>query len=281
MPRPSNGLIGAIANHGGQARDLISRVARSTANNATDRLKDLLLRHLPEEHVEEILGHHTTLTYAKGTIIFLQGAPADVVYWIRAGLVGIYYPDAEGNRILVQLAGPGEFVGHTDFVDEKGRLCQAFEAHTRANTQLALVTRDHLHKVLNKLGHEAVIGLLQQLNTAWSSAMGRWVQLISLSFRQRLELILSELASRFGVEDARGTMLLPQLTHADLAEMIGSSRPMVSRILADMIEHGVLTQHSGHYIIARGTTLDQPFTRAWPSGTGPKPRTGGHTERAA
>ncbi|MGH7987406.1 MAG: Crp/Fnr family transcriptional regulator [Candidatus Binataceae bacterium] len=206
--------------------------------------------------MDELVEHHTALTFSKGSNIFRRGAPADVVYWIRAGIVGVSCPDGDGNTVLARLIGAGEFVGYADFIDEKGRRCQAFDAHARTTCQLALVTRAHLERILKKLDTPSLVRVMAQLNTAWSGVLNRWASFIGLDYRQRLELVLSELAVRFGLEDSRGVLLLPRLSHADFAEMIGSSRPMVSRILSEMAQSKLLSLHDGHFILARGSGLE-------------------------
>jgi CRP-like cAMP-binding protein len=51
------------------------------------------------------------------------------------------------------------------------------------------------------------------------------------------------------VKESRGTLLIPEFGHNDFAEMIGCSRPMVSKLIAEMISAGSLAQHGKHYII--------------------------------
>ncbi|MGH8011678.1 MAG: Crp/Fnr family transcriptional regulator [Candidatus Binataceae bacterium] len=225
-------------------------------SNGVERFKTLLLRYLSEPSVDELVEHHTALTFSKGAAIFRRGAPADVVYWIRAGIVDVLWPGRDGNAVLARLIGAGEFLGYADFIDEKGRRCQAFDAHARTTCQLALVTREHLERILQKLDASRLVRVLEQFNTAWSGVLCRWACFIGLDYRQRLELVLGELASRFGLEDAGGVLLLPRLSHADFAEMIGSSRPMVSRILSEMADRKLLFLRDGHFIIARGSGLE-------------------------
>jgi CRP-like cAMP-binding protein len=61
--------------------------------------------------------------------------------------------------------------------------------------------------------------------------------------------VLRDLAQKFGVREARGTLLIPEFGHADFAEMIGSSRPMVSRLIAEMIANHRLAYDGKHYIV--------------------------------
>jgi hypothetical protein len=50
---------------------------------------------LPETVVNELVEHHTPITYPKGSMIFLQGAPTDIIYWVSSGLVDILCPDVK------------------------------------------------------------------------------------------------------------------------------------------------------------------------------------------
>jgi Crp-like helix-turn-helix domain len=72
---------------------------------------------------------------------------------------------------------------------------------------------------------------------------------MTLSYRERLEAMLSEVAARFGVKETRGTLLTLELGHDDWAEMIGSSRPMVSRLIAEMVQNRILAREGKHYIL--------------------------------
>jgi len=204
---------------------------------------------IPTKLIEEIIGHHTLVNYNKGSMIFLQGSPADLLFWVFSGLVKVYCPRADGSRILVKLAGPADIIGHVDYIDSRGRRAQAFEVEALTKCAVALCTREHVIKLLQSLDHAALLQAVEQLNTAWSS-MAQWFgTFLGMSFRERLEVVLQELGARFGVRDTRGILLTPELAHSDLADMIGSSRPMVSRLIAEMNEEGLLLRQGKQFIL--------------------------------
>jgi CRP-like cAMP-binding protein len=204
---------------------------------------------VPREIVDELISHHTVVSYPKGSTLFLQGAPADMLFWVFSGMVEVFCPQSDGSRVLVRLCGPGEILGHVDFMDHKQRRAQVFEAFARTKCEVALVTRDHIFKLLKTLEPDRLIGLIEYLNTMWSSVASSWATFIGLDYRQRLEVVLADLANRFGVEDSRGTVLITELLHAKLAEMIGSSRPMITRLISDMVDQGVLARRGKQYIL--------------------------------
>ena len=58
----------------------------------------LLSWKVPPGIVREILEYHSNLTYAPGAMIFWQGAPADIIFWVVKGLVKESCPTPRGNQ---------------------------------------------------------------------------------------------------------------------------------------------------------------------------------------
>jgi len=68
--------------------------------------------------------------------------------------------------------------------------------------------------------------------------------------------VLAELGRKFGVPDGEGLLLTFEPTHSDLAEMIGSSRPVVGRVLSELIADGELGRRDRKYILLQGGTIE-------------------------
>jgi CRP-like cAMP-binding protein len=222
---------------------------RSIAAEGYDKLKARLISHgLPETVVTELIEHHTPINYLKGSMIFLQGAPTDLIYWVSSGLVDILCPGPDGSQIQASLLGPGEIFGfmQSDFNGNQG---QVFQARARTNTQLGLITRHRVCKVLSRLDPPLLVQLLGEITALWGSFTDYQARYLGMNFSERMETVLRDLARKFGVKDSRGTLLIPELGHADFAEMIGSSRPMVSRLIAEMIAHRRLLYDGKHYVL--------------------------------
>ena len=221
------------------------------------RLMELFASYgLSPDAAAEIETHLIPVTFEKAAIIFLRGSSADLLFWVLKGVVRLYLPHGNGNRTLVDLARPGDLLGFVNETDSKGRH-QVLEAQALTKCSIGLLSRENLAQLVRKIDHETAIRLLEQFNTAWSSLFARYVSFLGCSFRQRLEHVLYGLGERFGVNDKRGTLLVPELSHEDLAEMIGSSRPMVSKLIADMNNEGLLLRGEKRRFILRGQ-LEKP-----------------------
>jgi CRP/FNR family transcriptional regulator, cyclic AMP receptor protein len=204
---------------------------------------------LPRSAATALLERHMLVRYPKGAELFSMGSPADVVFAVLTGLVKVHSSRAGSDPVLVEIAGPGDLVGYADFADADGGRSQLFEATALSNTCVALFTRHQIAEVLKSLEPEALLRITEAINSMWSSVVYRYATFLGMSLRKRLEIVLGELAGRFGVPDSRGTLLLPELAQEELAEMIGSSRPMVSKLLTEMTGRGLLIREGRRHIL--------------------------------
>jgi CRP-like cAMP-binding protein len=214
------------------------------------KLRCRLISHgVAESIIDELFEQPTIISYSRGSFIFLQGAPTDLLYWVSSGLVDILSPGPDGEQICASVLGPGDFFGFIENADHKGRPAQAFQARARTNAQIGLVIRAQVYKVLARQDPVVLTQILQEVIAAWSELTFRHTQFLGVHYAARLELVLADLAAKFGVNEAHGTLLIPEFGHNDFAEMIGSSRPMVSRLIDEMISAGRLAKRGKHYIM--------------------------------
>src|SRR5258708_13513194 len=82
---------------------------------------------LPAEIAVKIEERLTPVTFAKGAIVFLRGAPGDLVFWLRKGFVKLYLPHPNGNITLIAVARPAQSLGMVANIDADGRSRQIFE----------------------------------------------------------------------------------------------------------------------------------------------------------
>ena len=205
---------------------------------------------LPAEVAAEIEDRLTPVTYEKGAVIFVRGDHATFFSGFLKDSSSCTCP----TRTVI---GPWSTSrGLATFSDlsmtEIPRVAATLlEAHALTKCSVGLFTRDQIVPILNKLDNTGTIDLLEQLNVAWSAMFERYVSFLGSPFRTRLEMVFNSLGARFGINDKRGTLLVPELSHEDLAEMIGSSRPMVSKLIGDMTREGLLARSEKRHFILR------------------------------
>jgi CRP/FNR family transcriptional regulator, cyclic AMP receptor protein len=206
---------------------------------------------LPDQFLMEVIDHSHCIWYAPGASVFIRGSSADLIFCVLTGVVKVCCPNPNGTRVVVQLAGPGDFIGFADVVESNGHHTQTFDAEALTKVSVALFTRDQVLKAVQKLPADKLVSLLEKLNSSWSEVMSSYARFLGMSFKERLETLFSQLASRFGVSDSRGMILAPELSQEELSEMIASSRPMVSRLLADMVSQDLIAREGKRYRILK------------------------------
>ena len=211
---------------------------------------------LPLDLVDDLIERHITVSFEKGAWAFSEGNTDGMLAYIISGYVNVYCPVGDGNRTLVRMAGPGDVIGYPDYVDERGQIARMFEAQVASKCTLALFSRDHLARLLARLPTDGLITILSALNTFWSKNLWFFTTLLNLPLLDRLTIVMSDLAKRAGVRDSEGTMLIPEIFHDDLAEMIGCSRPMITRLITQMVESGMLARRRKQYVLLKKWDFD-------------------------
>ena len=212
---------------------------------------------LPMDLVDDLIERHIAIVFEKGALAFCEGKTDGMLACILSGYVNVYCPVGDRDRTLVRIAGPGEIIGYSDYVDEKGRHARLFEAQVSSKCTLALFSRDQIARLLAGLSPNTLISIGESLNSFWSENLRFFATLLNLPFWDRLTMVLSDLAKRLSVKDSEGTILIPEIGHDDLAEMIGCSRPMVSRLLAEMAEARLLARRGKQFVLLKNWDLHQ------------------------
>jgi CRP-like cAMP-binding protein len=168
--------------------------------------------------------------------------------------VDVIFSDAKEKEreVLVEVAGPGDLLGFVDVDTNSDGRRQLFAARARTRCEIGVLTRERISAVADKLGPNALISLAEHINTWWSEKMERRVRFARLGARERLESVLAELAEKCGVEDAHGRLITSSFSHDDFASMIGSSRPMATRLVCEMVAQGRLLRRDRRYVLCDG-----------------------------
>jgi CRP/FNR family cyclic AMP-dependent transcriptional regulator len=187
----------------------------------------------------ERLAQNIVLTkIRKKELIFSQGQADDLIYLVVSGTVRLSMVNQENKRVVVTLVPAGDLFGLGLLFPEIG---QPFDADAFSDCTIGTIKREVFAEILLGIRGEAYLRFSElYVGRLWRMLL-HCVQGIGLSLRKRLALELLELASSFGVEDSRGTILTVTPTHEDLANSIGASRQKVTECLAELKrERGVI-----------------------------------------
>ena len=207
----------------------------------------------PHEAAFDLSRSAHILTYEKAATVFHAGEPADLLYVIVGGEVKLYYGDAQGERLLVAICRRGELLGSMDLELATGadnEATQLFTAEALSRCKLAIITKARAVAAVRDLSAAEVLTLVQRVNRDWARFCSRFLAFLMMDVRSRLAYAISEVAETFGIADPRGKLIPLRLSHEDFGELVGASRPMVSKHLKELARAGVFYKQNGRYILS-------------------------------
>ncbi len=178
---------------------------------------------------------HTT-SYPEGAVVLMEGQAARGVYIVCQGRVKLMTTNADGKTLIVKIAQPGEVLGLQAVVTDG---LYELTAETLQPSQLAYVGREQFLKFLRAHG-DACLRATQHLSSDCHSAY-EVIRSIGLchSVAGKLARLLQQWSAESPISNGVVRMKMA-LTHEELAQLIGSSRETVTRILGDFRRRGVV-----------------------------------------
>lgn len=178
-----------------------------------------------------------TRRYRKGVLLIQEGDHGDTIYIVLSGSVRAYSAAENGREITYGVYGPGEYVGEMSL--DGGPRSATVE--TMEPTTCAVITRETLTRYIAE-HPEFAFELLAKIIRRARAATLSTKQLALNDVYGRLKVLLDSLA----VPAADGTRVIHgRLTHQEIANRLGCSREMVSRVMKDLERGGYVRSEPG------------------------------------
>jgi len=191
-----------------------------------------LLEGVPADEVRRTLEIARRRTFARDEVVFHEGDPAETVHLIEEGRAAVSTTTAFGQRITLSVLGPGEAFGEMALIGPR--------AH-RSATVVAiepLVTHSIYEADFARLrrGYPQLTEVLVALLSASVRRLnGQLVDALYLPAELRVRKRLAELAATY--EAGGGEVVVP-LRQQDIADLAGTSRATVNRVLREEARRG-------------------------------------------
>lgn len=190
----------------------------------------------------------------KEALVFEEGDVGNALYAVVSGMVKIYRTSSGGRVKALAFLEHGDFFGEMAIIDREIRSASARALEV---SRILVLRRQDFGRILE--GNPRIAFRVMQ--TLCARLRNADVQIDMLSFQGvlgRVANTLLELAQKHGVKTARGTRIDSEFTHEDLAEMVGSAREMVTKILNRFKRANAIALEGRHISIT-----DEAQLRAW------------------
>ena len=195
-----------------------------------------LFREMSATELHMILRPASMVRIRQGQAIFQQGDTARTFYLLLEGRLKVVQVTEEGNQIVVRIVSPGELFG----------IAKALRRHDYPGTATAVVESIALawssslwedmtarHPALMRTALHMVSRHMQELHS-------RLREFSTEDVESRIAHALMRLALQAGRRTKEGILIDFPITRQDIAEMIGTTVPTVSRILSSWAERGLV-----------------------------------------
>jgi CRP/FNR family transcriptional regulator, cyclic AMP receptor protein len=173
--------------------------------------------------------------YNKNQVIFLEEETGNYMYLVLSGKVKVSKAGAGGKETILAIHRTGDFFGEMSLLDGK---TSPATVSAMEDSKIISVSGIDFHK---HLMHNQKV-LLQIINVLCARLRQVWQtqSLSSSTADAKIRMGLYQLAKRHGIQDAHGTIIDLKITHQELAEMVGTSRETVTRVLTRLREEGII-----------------------------------------
>ena len=188
-----------------------------------------LFSEVPADSVQAVLSIARRRTFARGEVVFHRGDPANALHLIAAGRFAVRITTPLGDTATLAVRGAGDAFGELALVSDE---------HERSATVQALEageTRSVHRSDFDRLRHEhpSVDSILVAI---LAERVRRLSELLTEAYYLSADArVLRRLADLSDLYD--GSVPLPQEA---LAELAGTSRATVNRVLRELEEQGVV-----------------------------------------
>ena len=210
-------------------------------------------------HPDSVLGQIDRLSISsldslhnRGSVLFAEGEPARGVYILRTGSATVSISSSEGRVVALRVVRAGEVLGLNAVLRNS-----TYEATVKTvqPSRVSFIPRAELLDLL-KNSHGGAVSLVKLLSRELAELTERARSLLlPQTASARLAQLLLHLSNEPG--NNSGSRVIDKVfTHEQVAEMIGSSRETVTRLLTSLSRRNIVQVTSNSILICDSAALE-------------------------
>lgn len=173
----------------------------------------------------------------KKEFIYLNNLSNDRLYFLKKGYVKIGHYDKDGNEIITEVLQEGDIFGQINLEREENDA--EFAQVIKTDASICSFTVQDFEKILEKRP-DLAISFTKLVGLKLKRIRNRFWNVIHKDVRERLVDFLIQLANLQNSEGKNEVTIENFLTHADIANLIGSTRQTVTTLLNELMEEKLI-----------------------------------------
>lgn len=217
-----------------------------------------LFRDLDDEEVAAIGAAAPMQTIPAGQQLYSPVTPTQVLFILKAGRVRLYVIGVDGRTLTTAIVDPGQLFGE---MVPLGQSLADTHAETLEPCVVCLMGRGDVDRLL--LSDPRIAARIAEiLGRRIAELENRLSDTVLKTAPDRIASALARMADRDGASI--------RLTHEQLADLVGTTRETVTKVLGDLAVRGLVQLRRGRIVVIGRSALNQLVTRG-----GLSPTTGG------
>jgi CRP/FNR family transcriptional regulator, cyclic AMP receptor protein len=200
-----------------------------------------LVTGVPDADVQRLLAVARRRRFSRNEVVFHRGDPADCLHLVTKGRFAIRIMTPVGENVTIGVRGRGDSFGEMALVGEGMTRSATVAALEEAETFSVYVGDFERLRKEHPSVNQVLIAFLASEVRRQNELL---LEALYVPVEQRVLRRLAELAELYGAPDAP----IP-LTQEQLAEMAGTSRATVNRVLRDEEQRGTVELRRGKTVV--------------------------------
>jgi CRP-like cAMP-binding protein len=190
------------------------------------------------------------ITIAKHDHAYTCGDHDEMVYFIESGQIKLLMLSPEGRECLLAIHAAGDIFGELCLSGLGARL------ETATAMEETVLKQIPCSRFFARLNRDALFeGFVQYLAVRIADQQQVIANLVTVDSEQRLGKTLLSLARTLGKKDPRSIRIELKITHEELSEMVGTTRPRISVFMQRFRNLGLIETNADHFLIIKEQKL--------------------------
>jgi CRP/FNR family transcriptional regulator, cyclic AMP receptor protein len=210
---------------------------------------DLFKQQMRESLRQETLNSRS-VTIAKHAHVYTCGDSDELVYFIESGQIKLLMLSPQGRECLLAIHSTGDIFGELCLSGLGARL------ETATAMEETVIKQIPCPKFFARLKRDDLFpGFVQYLAVRIADQQQVIANLVTVDSEQRLGKTLLRLARTLGKKDPRSIRIELKITHEELSEMVGTTRPRISVFMQRFRNLGLIETNADHFLIIKEKKL--------------------------
>ncbi len=196
---------------------------------------------VPAHYLAQLEKQSVLRKYPKNTVLVTEGDESSHLYVIRKGTVSAYLTNDEGRQVNLNYMQEGDYFGELSLLDGQPRSASVI---TLGDCEVLMLPKACVYELMREYPDFSLM-VITELTRRVRELTDSVKDLALLDVYGRVSSALEKLC------DADKRIHSPKVTHQDIANMVGSSREMVSRIMKQLLIGGYIEQCTGYIEIKK------------------------------